>query len=39
MTYDAMVVGAGHNGLVTACYRQAAGALRLRMRTNTMRSW
>jgi hypothetical protein len=21
MTYDALVVGAGHNGLVTACYR------------------
>jgi glycine/D-amino acid oxidase-like deaminating enzyme len=25
MTYDALVVGAGHNGLVTACYLARAG--------------
>ena len=25
MTYDAVIVGAGHNGLVTACYLARAG--------------
>ena len=24
-TYDAVIVGGGHNGLVTACYLQKAG--------------
>ena len=25
MTYDAVIIGAGHNGLVTACYLSRAG--------------
>ncbi len=25
MTYDAVIIGAGHNGLVTACYLARAG--------------
>jgi phytoene dehydrogenase-like protein len=25
MTYDAIIIGAGHNGLVTACYLAKAG--------------
>ena len=24
-TYDAVIIGGGHNGLVTACYLQRAG--------------
>ncbi len=27
MIYDALIIGAGHNGLVTACYLARAGLM------------